>query len=586
MDFSSALEDLERTADAASSGRGNSDSRGHGPPRGGRGYHSHGPPSNNRRRGRPEDPYNSSRRNQRPRHHHQHHHSAPYGRGGGGGRGGPPRHSYHAHNPLEDMRRLGYRIEEPPVAPPPPEKLGTAERPFHIALLAICIDGLPYEDLWRSWATTDGTSSNTHVSLLVHAKYPHKITSPFLRQRLLVHPPTLGRGNSYADPVFLSHQPQWGSVQITRAMVDLLREALLIGNVKPDDAAEKDPRFTKQRYYIPTTTDKDTATSTTTTLPPVDKFVYISESCVPVATLAEFEKALLGTPDQYANIPSTDPKSNTDSTTTTLTNAPTILPWHVSWVHARNRNSPDTPKNKYERDQFGDIYRTIPGQYRWKADQWCALARPHAAAIANVDAHLRPSDHLWTAYQRISASDEMYIPTALAVLQVIKDPKVVLRQRRQQQQQRRQQLESSAARERSNSQDKPISKEHKDETAQTTPPAETTAATEETKPKATEEEEQLTPESLSPTIRFQSVTYTDWSEGMRNPKSFHRGIHDFRSICKLARQQGSLMARKFILSPPSAEEALPDKPLEELPGFISYDEWKQAMEDAVPLAGV
>jgi hypothetical protein len=38
-----------------------------------------------------------------------------------------------------------------------------------------------------------------------------------------------------------------------------------------------------------------------------------------------------------------------------------------------------------------------------------------AAAVLNIDQHMRPADQLWNSFARINASDEMYFPTALAV---------------------------------------------------------------------------------------------------------------------------------------------------------------------------
>ena len=566
MDFASALEDLERTADAASSGRGGGGSH-H--------YNSRGGGGGGRRRGRPEDQYGGhhNRRNQRPRHHH---HSS---RGGGGGyssdrgrggrgrhhshhRGGPP--SGHHHHPLEDMRRFGYRIEEPAFTPKP--NLGQPNhRPFHIALLAICIDGLPFEHLWRAWAA-DNSNCNTRVSLLVHAKYPHKVESDFLKQRIWVRPPKLGRGNSYADPEFVSHQPNWGSVQITRAMIDLLRDALVMGTHADN---EKDARFAKKRYQM----EEEGATDSTT-LPPVDKFIFISETCVPVASLAEFEQALFGSPALY--VTPSDPAATT----------PEITPWHMSWVNARNRNTPGTPRNKYERDQFGEIFRMVPGQYRWKADQWMALSRPHATAVAGMDGHMRVGDQLWNSFTKISASDEMYFPTCLGVLQIIQDPKVVMRLKEQQQQQN----SGPSSGEREDSKD--VAEKPKDES----PPEEATKEDGEDGDKTKEKPEEEaagdraaaadktpgpTVESLSPTVLFKPITYTDWSEGMRNPKSFFSGASDLRTIGRLAREQGSLVARKFILSPPSEDST--GKAAENLSGYISVDEWKQMLEEAVPL---
>lgn len=228
-----------------------------------------------------------------------------------------------------------------------------------------------------------------------------------------------------------------------------------------------------------------------------------------------------------------------------------------------------------------------------------ALSRPHALAVANMDAHLPSHAQLWNSFAKISASDEMYFPSALAVLQIIQDPRVVSRLREQKEQggsmdgkprknnsneedsnkettenmNGEEDVEQEAKEESSDNKDESDNKKAEDGTGDATT---TTATTTETEPEPTVE-------SLSPTVRFKSVTYTDWSEGMRNPKSFFRGPNDLRTISRLARQQGSLVARKFIMCAPNSDSS--GKAREELSGSITVDDWKQVLEESVPLAG-
>ena len=106
---------------------------------------------------------------------------------------------------------------------------------------AITIDDLPYEHIWKEFCKTtgkeDGSGNNDDlwISLVCHAKFPKRVQSEWLRQRLLVYPPKLGRGNSFLDPEYLSRTPSWGSVEITRAMIDLLDDSMRIGNCKHTD---------------------------------------------------------------------------------------------------------------------------------------------------------------------------------------------------------------------------------------------------------------------------------------------------------------------------------------------------------------
>ena len=76
-------------------------------------------------------------------------------------------------------------------------------------------------------------------------------------------------------------------------------------------------------------------------------------------------------------------------------------------------------------------------------------------------------------------------------------------------------------------------------------------------------------------VHKRPVTYTDWSEGMRNPATFAKGLSDFRRVAKLARGKGCLVARKFALF-----IAVPGTRLEDhkVTGQISAEEWKATVE--------
>lgn len=443
-----------------------------------------------------------------------------YGRGGGGAngggdrrrprdwsphqtRGGPPpqaRRRYESpdRDCLGDLRRHKYRI--PRGHPLPPTEQEKKQKPKHIALLVICIEDLPYEQIWREWCNTlsDEGDDEYHISVLCHAKFPQKVESEWLKQRLLVLPPKLGRGNSYLDPEFLTRTPNWGSVQITRAMLDLLEAGLKIGN-----DPEKDPRFSSDRFVV----RRPSSTSSQGRPPPVDQFLYVSETCLPVATAQEFFSVM-------------------DNT--------------VSWVNARHRKDPGTPKNFYENDQFGLIHRRIPGQYRWKADQWALLCRNHASQIIGIDRpHIPFKYQLWHSYSDINASDEMYIPTSLALLGLLRFT--------------------------SQGEDTQLLRGINDTSKSDGKPGSTSAAP----PVA------ATPSNTFEFVKKRPVTYTDWSEGMRNPVTFTKGISDLKKVARLAREKGCLVARKFAPFVPIPGVAKEDH---EMTGNITVEEWRAEIE--------
>lgn len=328
----------------------------------------------------------------------------------------------------------------------------------HVCLLFITIDELPFEDIWREWSTSDNSVT---VSIIVHAKFPNKVTSDFVKQRLLVQPPQVGRGReSYAPPTYHTRRPEWGSIEITRAMLDLLFEGLKIGRPSGD---LKDERFSSKRFVV-------NNKSTDTPLPPVDKFIFCSETCIPVTTLQETATALFGK-DSVNN--------------------------NISWVNGRN-----TPNNGYSRQmQFEKVDRVVPKNCIYKADQWIILSRPHAEAVmSNLDRNLPSGAFLWQCFSQTKASDELYFPTALSLLGIMPS---------------------------------------------------------------------------SPELEIRRVTYADWSESARNPASFSKGVEDLKRVAPIARKEGCLFARKFVLWDPDPETT-PNKDTVP-PGGITVEQWKECI---------
>lgn len=98
-----------------------------------------------------------------------------------------------------------------------------------------------------------------------------------------------------------------------------------------------------------------------------------------------------------------------------------------SWLKARN-----SPNNGYARQQQWDrMNRAIPTEHIWKADQWILLIREHAEAVARAGRGNASSDasnsssnyngvELWECFKRTRASDELYFPTVLSLLNIIR----------------------------------------------------------------------------------------------------------------------------------------------------------------------
>lgn len=533
MDFAAGLANLEQAADNS---RNNNNDR-----RRGRDNNYHGGGDDRRYQPRPRHHYDNNRNYGRQDHHHRGNH----------------RHQQQD-RALDGLIRYGYRLPRNAYHRPSPIPQ-KSDRPLHVCLLAITIDDLPYEAIWRAWARSSKNPRYV-TSLLCHAKFPDQVKSDWLKQRLLLQPRRIVRGNSLSDPEYLSHKPAWGSVEITRAMVDLLDQGMQMGKraTKPDE----DARFSPNRFFMGTSKD----------IPPADKFIFISETCVPVTTLDECMEQLFpaakppqGTDssaprwvpppakeepkkeekqDNWDNEDDDDKKNKEDTLKkeepTKQPINPADLPINrkkreeeavvyldTSWVNARNFNSPNTPQNKYERDQFNNIHRVVPKRYRWKADQWMVLSRTHAAMVLEIDhsSNLPSKDQLWSCFRRINASDEMYFPTTLSLAGVLVDP----------------------------------THNHNHNNYNHTYHVD--------KPQEQDS-------SSSPWLERRQVTYTDWSMGMRNPASFTKGIRDFANIARLARGKKCLLARKFC---PYLE--IPGKDASELErtGDISVEEWRKEM---------
>mmetsp|Transcript_7774 Transcript_7774/g.11483 ORF Transcript_7774/g.11483 Transcript_7774/m.11483 type:complete len:412 (+) Transcript_7774:64-1299(+) len=251
----------------------------------------------------------------------------------------------------------------------------------HIALLFITIADLPHEEIWKEfinfWDDAQ-EDNNLTISVLCHAKYPSRVRSPWLRKHLLSSS---------------SHCPEWGSVEITRAMIDLVAEGLRgterfivkkplqhASGKTEDDSSKGDVKV-----VIDTNKNSDCEMEKTTTKyssAPPDRFVFLSETCLPVCTMKEVETA--------------------------------IYEKEASWLNARN-----SPNNGYAKQlQWDKMGPSMPRTKICKADQWVMLTRSHAKAVIEIPSKI--GEPLWPQFRRTKASDELYFPTSLALLDVLK----------------------------------------------------------------------------------------------------------------------------------------------------------------------
>ncbi len=80
----------------------------------------------------------------------------------------------------------------------------------NIGILFIIVDSFPNEAVWRLWleTSTNGKSKDS-VQVWFHAKYPNRVKSSWVRDRLVRN---------------FHLQPEWGSLELTKTMVYMLKE--------------------------------------------------------------------------------------------------------------------------------------------------------------------------------------------------------------------------------------------------------------------------------------------------------------------------------------------------------------------------
>ena len=253
-------------------------------------------------------------------------------------------------------------------------------------------------------AAAEAMSVATHAApaVYIHAKFPERAAaaSPWVAARLLRQGDhcafgarvtgeeavggavQFGAGGDTQPRAlrFLTFNPDWGTPQITMAMVALLHAAL-------------DPS-SPQNALNPSAPGA-----------PVARFAFLSESCLPVVPLHVAVSRLMARP--YSG--------DAAQLATALSKEDEVATEGESWLDLTRR-----PNNGYSaRGQFQAVRRSESGFPRtlWKADQWICLTRGHACEVVRfVEAHggLGTGRHeaLWPL-ARCFGTDELFVPTVL-----------------------------------------------------------------------------------------------------------------------------------------------------------------------------
>ena len=186
--------------------------------------------------------------------------------------------------------------------------------------------------------------------------------------------------------------------------MDLLEEGLRIGGITENVGDYRRYLSTPSRTRTHEATSGPDASVDDDAVPPpppVDRFVFVSESCLPLMTLREFEMALFG--------PRDDPEDDDAGSVVVATGKQSSSkegqsPYDKSWIRARS-----TPNNGYARQLQWDAIRErdVPSRYVWKADQWVALTRAHAEAISSLtNGRYLDGRSLWPAFRDVREEEE------------------------------------------------------------------------------------------------------------------------------------------------------------------------------------
>ena len=130
-----------------------------------------------------------------------------------------------------------------------------------VAICVVIVDSLHHEDIWREWVESSTTLHYTEdtirykAELFIHAKHPEKITSEWVRARLI-------------DVTF---RPEWNSVEVVQSLLSVLDAAL---------------QYKSTNRRIPNDTTPHTARVAASACPGAcGRFLLATESCLPLYDL-------------------------------------------------------------------------------------------------------------------------------------------------------------------------------------------------------------------------------------------------------------------------------------------------------------
>ena len=220
-----------------------------------------------------------------------------------------------------------------------------------ITLMFIIIDALPFEAIWRTWIECGSLEAKKSVDVLIHAKYPDQVVSPWVRKNLCKS---------------FQLKPEWGSIELTDVMVRLLNEAvygndhipIISNNSNSSSSSDSSSSSISSNSHSSNSSSSSSSSNSSSS----SHFCFVSESCLPIvpldAALADMGVCL-----------SADKKQQSSK----------------SWMHYTKNAT-----NGYAQQlQFNVLKNILPEECLYKADQWVLLTRSHAEQILLLPKRLK-----------------------------------------------------------------------------------------------------------------------------------------------------------------------------------------------------
>lgn len=278
-----------------------------------------------------------------------------------------------------------------------------------LTLMFIIIDDLPFECIWRTWLRATTNATQNFVRVIIHAKYPDRVQSPWVKAHLCKS---------------FQLKPEWGSLELTDVMFRLLNEAV------HGDGSDCSHSHHGERISYDESHELARHSS---------HFCFVSESCLPIVSLDTALERIGIIPSQAK--PGHQSEAVMDSSGEQAIGLPVqkhVVP-EQSWLFY----SPKATNGYAQQYQFSVLQGVIPPECLLKSDQWALLSREHALKILELPHRLRNDDlsaedvdhsdtndtrstiykknageasALLRLFKNVRASDELFLPCSLSIL--------------------------------------------------------------------------------------------------------------------------------------------------------------------------